>query len=135
NAFQLFHSFFNSECRTMLNTISLRIPTERESYGDPFRLFPCARREDCLPRRSQAKAGGQRLRAYADFCTKNLTLPSPWKGEAAYCDLAPHKGVPKLGSPEILNGKIRVSSKSYPIRSRLSTTGARGRRAFSSFAV
>ena len=45
------------------------------------------------------------------FVPKNLTLPSPWKGEAAYCDLAPHKGVPKLGSPEILNGKIRVSCK------------------------
>jgi hypothetical protein len=25
------------------------------------------------------------------MATENLTLPSPWKGEAAYCDLAPHK--------------------------------------------
>jgi len=28
---------------------------------------------------------------HADFCPENLTLPSLWKGEAAYCDLAPHK--------------------------------------------
>src|SRR5262245_43885136 len=72
---------------------------------------------------------------HADFCPENLTLPSPWKGEAAYCDLAPHEAVPKLGSPGIPNGKIGVSCKSYPIRCRLSTTGARGRRAFPPFAV
>src|SRR5262249_6344598 len=29
-AFQLFHSFFDSECLTMLNTITLRIPPSEE---------------------------------------------------------------------------------------------------------
>src|SRR5262249_8848124 len=51
------------------------------------------------------------------FVPKNLTLTSPWKGEAAHCDLAPHEGVPKLGSL----GNIQWKNPSQLLSNSLST--------------